>query len=216
MSNAGSAVGTALGIAAPCLAIILWFAATYSYRKEKKLLVSTVLEQLKPSYVSTQEVIPTDDYVVLAKQLEHDSPNSTTDFIIPALRDPGTTIQQWCHCFFRSPSRLAHMSCFRNMSPVLAILTLCLSPSVLRPPLLSSFCAAVQSTFQAAVCRLCMPAHIADCSKMTITRPSTVTSNNWKCFTQRCTCNATQRFHSCCCDGCRRQPSGPLISAWCY
>ena len=89
LNDARNAAGTALGIAAPCLAIIFWFAVTYTYREEKKLLIRAVTEQLKPSYVSTQEVIAEKDLTALTKQLEHDSPNSNTEFILPALRDPG-------------------------------------------------------------------------------------------------------------------------------
>lgn len=95
LSNVGGAVGTALGIAAPCLAIILWFAVTYTYRLEKKLLVSTVLEHLQPSHVTlaTADDLPETDFAKLTRQLEH--VDSGTQMIAPEHRVSGTF---WTAC----------------------------------------------------------------------------------------------------------------------
>ena len=87
LSNAGSAVGTALGIAAPCLAIFLWFAVTYTYRTEKRHLVATVVDNLRTADIATPDALPAKDIAKLTRQLEH--ADSATEFIIPALRDQG-------------------------------------------------------------------------------------------------------------------------------
>ena len=70
LSAAGSAIGTTLGIGAPCLAVILWFAVTYSYRREKKVLVATVLANLRACDVAAADSLNSEVLVVHARQLD--------------------------------------------------------------------------------------------------------------------------------------------------
>ena len=89
LSDAGSAIGTALGIGAPCLAVILWFAVTYTYRREKKLLVATVLKNLRASDVAAADSLHSKGFKVQAKRLEKAESGSK---ILPALDKPSEGI----------------------------------------------------------------------------------------------------------------------------
>ena len=87
LSNAGNAAGTALGIAVPCLGIVLWFAVSHTYRKEKKLLVASVLEHLKASDVTTTDSLPAKGLAPGTQHCEH--ADSARELTVPAIRVSG-------------------------------------------------------------------------------------------------------------------------------
>ena len=86
----GSKVGTGVGIATPCIALLVWLAVTYSYRREKHALVAAVTSQLTPAHVAEKADVQRDDSETLSRPSEHDD-SSTADFITAAQRETETT-----------------------------------------------------------------------------------------------------------------------------
>ena len=81
----GSALGTALGVAAPCIGIIIWLAVTYTYRLEKHALVAGVLSRLTPNDVVEKGNFRMKELPMLPRHMDRD--DSAIDFIIPAHRE---------------------------------------------------------------------------------------------------------------------------------
>ena len=78
----GTALGTALGVAAPCLTVAIWLAVTWTYRQEKRRLVARVQSHLTPDMVAEKDPLGTKYPSVAFRTLDRD--DSATNFIIPA------------------------------------------------------------------------------------------------------------------------------------
>ena len=78
-----------MGIAAPCIGILVWLAVTYTYRLEKRAIVSAVKRRLTPADVTEKGVLSVKNLELLSRQSEVSSLDdaSTDNFIIPAHRD---------------------------------------------------------------------------------------------------------------------------------
>ena len=85
-NSIGGALGTALGVAAPCIGVIVWLAVTYSYRQEKRRLMAAIVTHLTPNAVSDKDPLGFKPPPTLTRQLDRD--DSAAGFIIPAHREP--------------------------------------------------------------------------------------------------------------------------------
>ena len=85
-NNNNSAVGTALGVAAPCIGVIIWLAVTYAYRQEKRALTAAVVSRLTPYDVGDKDTLRTKQPPVQSRQMDRE--DSATNFIIPVHREP--------------------------------------------------------------------------------------------------------------------------------
>lgn len=82
----GSALGTALGVAAPCIGIIIWLAVTYTYRLEKRALSAAIINRLTAIDIAEKGApFRMKDPQMLTGHLDRD--DSATNFIIPAHRE---------------------------------------------------------------------------------------------------------------------------------
>lgn len=91
----GSAVGSALGAAAACAGGIIWFAVTYSYRLEKRALITAVWSHVTPADVAPTSSVQMKASPGLSRSWSRPSDaddSSTAGFIPPAQREAAATL----------------------------------------------------------------------------------------------------------------------------
>ena len=116
-NNSGSAWGTALGVAAPCLGVMVWLAVTYTYRTEKHALVAGVLHRLTPIDIADEPPPSikesTKENPSQPRRVERD--DSVSDLIVPAHREAAPTPSM-----LKVAKEMTHR-CLRRWDSVLAL-----------------------------------------------------------------------------------------------
>ena len=84
-NGAGSAWGTALGVATPCIGVMVWLAVTYTYRTEKRALVAGVLNRLTPIDIADEPPSNPKESPSQRRRVERN--DSVSDLIAPAHRE---------------------------------------------------------------------------------------------------------------------------------
>ena len=103
-----------MGVAAPCIGIIIWLAVSYTYRLEKRALSAAIVTRLTASDIAEKGApFRMKDPQMLTRHLDRD--DSATNFIIPVHREEAAS-----PAMLKVAKDMTH-SCLRRWDSILAL-----------------------------------------------------------------------------------------------